>query len=166
MPNASYSPAPIPPAAYTDGTLWNYTLGTYDFPIVKVLYGTEWVTVPMTKEGASYVITTIVNAGRNARAEVIGEQIGRTQNKIDGMTFPFLYAHEWHKLCKIFKSKIDVSVRFYDVESDSIITRDLYVNDRTAEIHALRQELAAGEDIYRTEVFANCAFNLIDMGVQ
>lgn len=166
LPNTAFNPVPIPPSAYADGTYVNYKLGEYNFPIVKVLSGTEWITVPMTKDGASYIVTTLVNAGRNAAAEVIGEQIGRTQNKIDAMVFPFLYAHEWHKLCKIFKAKINASVRFYDVESDSIIVRDLYVNDRTANIFALRQKLVDGEDIYRTEIFSNCAINLIDMGKQ
>lgn len=166
MPDFPFNPIPIPPSAYSDGTYLDYKLGEYRFPIVKVLYENKWVTVPMTKDGAAYLITTLVNAGRNASAEVIGEQIGRTQNKISSMTFPFLYAHEWHTLCNIFRRKLNTSVRFYDVESDSIIVRDLYVNDRTAEIFSLRQELVPGEDIYRTEIFANCAFNLIDMGVQ
>lgn len=166
MPDTPFNPKPIPTSAYRDGTYLNYKLGDYDFPIVKVLYDGEWVTVPMSKEGAAYLITTLVNAGRNTNAEVIGEQIGRTQNKIDSMIFPFLYAHEWHQLCKIFRTKLNASVRFYDVESDSIIMRNLYVNDRTANIYALRQELVPGEDIYRTEIFSNCAFNLIDTGVQ
>jgi len=132
--------------------------------MVQVYYDNAWIDLPMTKEGASYVVTTLVTQGRNALGEVTGEQIGRTQSKIEGMVFPFLYAHEWNKICKIFKLKINVDVRFFDVESNTILTRSLYVNDRTAKIFALRQELIGSETIYRTEIFQDCAINLIDMG--
>lgn len=154
-----YNPAPIPNPIPAGKTIWDYKLGDYSVPHLEVYYEGEWVRIPMAKDGVKQVTTTVVNAGRNAEAEVIGTQIGRTQSKIDAYVIPFLYAHEWAKILKIFKDQINRTVRYFDQESGKIIQRNMYVSDRTATVFAYKKD-GSGE----VEIWKDCELHLIDMG--
>ena len=162
MSKEIYNPLPIPkkiPAGYT---IWSYALGNYDTPWLDVYYNGAWERLPMgAVESVKQVTTTVVNAGRNAMAGVIGEQIGRTQSKIDAYKIPFLYAHEWSRINKIFKDQIVRTVRYFDQEAGKFILRDMYVSDRTATPFAFKQD-GSGE----VEIFKDCELHLIDMGRQ
>lgn len=156
-----FNPVPIPEEAYNDGTYTNYLLGDYSVPAVQVYYEGNWVTLPMHKDFRKDITSTMVNAGRNASAEVIGEVIGgRTQSKVSGLVFPYLYAHEWKKILTIFKGEnISRPVKYFDQEAGDFIVRQMYINDREAEIFAYRQDGSG-----RVEIYQNCSMNLIDMG--
>lgn len=156
-----FNPLPIPEEAYSDGTYTDYLLGDYSVPAVQVYYENQWITLPMHKDFRKDITTTMVNAGRNAGAEVIGEQIGRTQSKVSGLVFPYLYAHEWQKILQIYKDNIKRPTKYYDQETGDFIVRSMYVNDREAEVFAYRQDGSG-----RVEIYQNCSLNLIDMGVQ
>lgn len=160
MPNI-FNPKPIPPTAYTDGTLWNYLLGNYDVPWLEAYYENKWIRIPMHKDGHGGIITTLVNAGRNVTAEVIGEQIGRTQSKRDGIIIPMLYAHEWTNILKIYANRIERPTRYFDEESGRKIVRNMYVSDRSSKVFAYKQD-GSGD----VEIYTDCAFNLIDMGLK
>ena len=154
-----YNPKPIPNPIPAGKTIWDYKLGDYSVPHLEVYYEGEWVRMPMSKDGAKQITTTVVNAARNAEAEVIGTQIGRTQSKIDAYIIPFLYAHEWAKILKMFQNNIDRQVRYFDQESGKKIYRDMYVSDRTATVFAYKQD-GSGD----VEIWKDCELHLIDMG--
>lgn len=156
-----YNPLPIPDPIPAGKTLWDYKLGKYDVPFVQVYFEGEWVTLPMAKDGIKATTTTIVNAGRNAEAQVIGTQIGRTQSKIDAYIIPFLYAHEWAKILKIFKDQISRNVRYYDQEAGEFIEREMYVSDRNAVAFAFKQDGSG-----KVEIWKDCELHLVDLGVQ
>lgn len=155
-----FNPLPLPNPIPAGKTVWDYKLGRYDVPFIKVYFEGEWVVLPMSKEGIKATTTTIVNAGRNAEAQVIGTQIGRTQSKIDTYVIPFLYAHEWTKILKIFKNDIHRKVKYYDQEAGGLIEREMYVSDRTATPYAFKQD-GSGE----VEIWKDCELHLIDMGL-
>lgn len=160
MSNQIYNPAPIPDPLPVGKNIWDYTLGDYRVKWLQVYYEGEWVTIPMgSADSTKQVTSTIVNAGRNATGEVIGEQIGRTQSKIDGFKIPFLYAHEWAKILQIFKQKISRKIRYFDQEANSFIERVMYVSDRTATIHAFKQDGSG-----KVEIWKDCEVHFIDMG--
>ena len=156
-----YNPAPIPNPIPAGKTIWDYKLGNYDIPHLEVYYEGEWVRLPMAKDGIKAITTTVVNAGRNAEAEVIGTQIGRTQSKIDSYIIPFLYAHEWSKILRMFRRQIERKVRYFDQESGKKIERYMYVSDRTATIFAYKKD-GSGE----VEIWKDCELHFIDMGKQ
>lgn len=160
MSNKIYNPIPIPNPIPAGKTIWDYKLGNYDIPWAEVYYEGEWVRLPMSGvDSMKQITTTVVNAGRNAQAEVIGEQIGRTQSKIDSYKVPYLYAHEWTKILRIFKDQIVRTMRFYDQETGEFITRDMYVSDRTATAFAYKQDGSGAVEIWK-----DCSCNFIDMG--
>lgn len=159
MYNRIYNPIPIPSPIPAGKTIWSYKLGNYDVPWAQVYFEGEWVTLPMgAPDTTKQITTTVVNAGRNVDAEVIGEQIGRTQSKIDTYKIPFLYAHEWSKILKIFKDQIVRTVRYFDQEANAFITRDMYVSDRSATVFAYKQDGSG-----RVEIWKDCELHLIDM---
>lgn len=160
MSNRIFNPAPIPNPIPAGKTLWDYTLGNYDVPFIEVYYGGEWVRLPAPAvDSAKAITTTIVNAGRNAKAEVIGEQIGRTQSKIDGYKIPYLYAHEWARILQIFKDQINRPVRYFDQEAGTFIEREMYVSDRSATVYAFKQDGSGSVEIWK-----DAELHLIDCG--
>lgn len=159
MSNQIYNPMPIPNPIPAGKTIWSYKLGKYDPPIAKVYFEGEWIPLPQgAVDTTKQITTTVVNAGRNVNAEVIGEQIGRTQSKIDGYKIPYLYAHEWAKILKIFKDQISREVRYFDQEAGSFITRTMYVSDRSATVFAYKQDGSGAVEIWK-----DCELHLIDM---
>ena len=160
MSNKIFNPMPIPNPIPAGKTIWDYKLGNYDVPWAEVYFEGEWVVLPMAApDTTKQITTTVVNAGRNAEAEVIGEQIGRTQSKIDAYKIPYLYSHEWSKILRIFKDQIVRTVRYFDQEENGFITRDMYVNDRTATVFAYKQDGSG-----KVEIWKDCELHLIDMG--
>ena len=152
-----FRPVPIPESAYNDGSYVNYHLGDYSVNAVEIYYNGQWLPLPTTKPGSGLITTTAVSDGRNNAAQFIGRQIGRTQSKINNLVFPALYAHEWATILQVFKDQIERPVRYFDQEAGAKITRQMYVNDRTAEIYSYREN---GD----VEIFVNCSLNLIDTG--
>ena len=41
--------------------------------------------LPPPKRGVRVIVTTVVDAGRNANGAVVGQRVGRDQYKIDGL---------------------------------------------------------------------------------
>ena len=158
MSNSIFNPLPIPDPIPAGKTIWDYKLGNYSVPFLQVYYEGEWVTMPMAKDGIKAITTTIVNAGRNAEAQVIGEQIGRTQSKVDAYIIPFLYAHEWSKILKIFKDKIHRKVKYFDQEANDFIQREMYVNDRSAKAYAFKNDGSG-----KVEIWQDAEIHFIDM---
>lgn len=100
---------------------------------------------------------TLVNSGRNANGVMVGQQIGRTQSKVE-MTWAVLDAATWASMLQIFRTHFIVSVSYYDMEAGGIITRKMYVSDRTA------QPLAVNPSTGAWITAQKCKLDLIDTG--
>lgn len=160
-----FNPEPIPASAYTDGTLWNYKLGDYT-PTIMVQGARGWVTLPVSKEGVSFITTSFVTEGRSAKGVVVGEQIGRDQVKFNGLSYPFLYLHEWELLLDTLKVGQKTYFKYYDMSAHKEVIRALYPGDRTATIYAYAPYTLDGESTCRPQILSNCTVNLIDRGEQ
>lgn len=115
------------------------------------------IEVPVPKEGLSYTVTTTVDAGRNANAEVTGSKVGRDQIKLNNLEWPHLDAHTWAMMLREF-DKFKCSVRYYDPVWEKWITRYFYPGDRTFVVH--KMDPNTGQPLE----YRDCKCNIIDMG--
>lgn len=112
---------------------------------------------PSPKRGLNFVISTMVSSARNANGEVVGQKIGRDQNKLDSLVWPILDAETWSAMLKEF-DQFFVIVKFPDMASNQWRTLKMYPGDRSAEPYMV------DEDGFPTK-YINCKVNLIDCGV-
>ena len=102
---------------------------------------------------------TLVDSSRNALGTVIGEKVGRTQYKIDGLEWAILPADVWSMMCKEF-DKFTGTVTFPDMVNNQMRTLTMYFGDRSAEVWEI--SVATG----MPTMYINCKCNIIDVGVQ
>ena len=112
--------------------------------------------LPSPKRGVTVVVTTVVDAGRNANGAVVGQRVGRDQYKIDGLEWPWLAAGEWEKILSIL-TNFFVNVTFVDPVTNTRKTLKMYCGDRTGEPYWL-------DDNGKPTHYRNCKVNLIDIG--
>ena len=112
--------------------------------------------LPYPKRGVKVIVTTIVNAGRNANGVVVGQRIGRDQYKIDTLEWPWLTAEEWEGILSLI-SDFYFDVTFPDPVTGEARTVTMYCGDRSAEPYWVDSN--GGPTHYR-----NCKVNLIDTG--
>lgn len=112
--------------------------------------------LPPPKRGVKPIVTTVVDAGRNANGAVVGQRVGRDQYKIDGLEWAWLTAEQWSKILSIL-NQFFVYVTFIDPVSNSKKTIKMYCGDRSAEPYWVD---ADGNPTH----YRNCKFNLIDVG--
>lgn len=112
--------------------------------------------LPPPKRGVAPVVTTIVDAGRDANGTVVGQRIGRDQYKLNELEWPWLTAAQWSKILSIL-SHFFVYVTFPDPVTNSPITIKMYPGDRTGEPYYVD-----GNDM--PTHYRNCRVNLIDVG--
>lgn len=112
--------------------------------------------LPPPKRGVKVVVTTVVDAGRNANGSVVGQKVGRDQYKIDGLEWSWLTANQWEKILSILNNFF-FDVTFIDPVRNTRKTVKMYCGDRTAEPYWLNDD---GEPTH----YRNCKVNLIDTG--
>lgn len=112
--------------------------------------------LPPPKRGVNVIVTTVVNAGRNANGSVVGQRVGRDQYKIDGLEWAWLTAEEWEGILSAL-SEFFVNVTFVDPVTNSRKTIKMYCGDRTGEPYWV-------DDDGRPSHYRNCKVNLIDTG--
>lgn len=112
--------------------------------------------LPPPKRGVHPIVTTVVDAGRNANGAVVGQRVGRDQYKIDGLEWSWLTAAQWSTILSLL-SPFFVYVTFIDPVSNSPKTIKMYCGDRTAEPYWV------DENGHPTH-YKNCKVNLIDVG--
>lgn len=112
--------------------------------------------LPYPKRGVEPIVTTIVDAGRNANGTVVGQRIGRDQYKLNNLEWPWLTAEEWSHILSILNNFF-VYVTFPDPVTNNPITLKMYCGDRTAEPYYVDEN---GQPTY----YRNCRVNLIDVG--
>lgn len=112
--------------------------------------------LPPCKRGVAPIVTTVVDAGRNANGTVVGQRVGRDQYKIDGLEWSWLTAEQWSRILSIL-SNFFVYVTFPDPVTNEFITIKMYCGDRTAEPYWVNGN---GTPTH----YRNCKVNLIDVG--
>lgn len=115
------------------------------------------VDFPCPRVGFTYVITTTVNAGRNANNEVVGQRVGRDLFKLNTLEWAALDAETWQKMLKAVED-FYVPVTFEDYRTGKPITITMYPGDRTA------KPLFVDPITHKVTKYENCKFNLIDVG--
>lgn len=112
--------------------------------------------LPPPKRGVHVIVTTVVNAGRNANGVVVGQKIGRDQYKIDGLEWSWLTADQWERILSLLKP-FYVNVTFMDPVNDRKRTIKMYCGDRSGEPFWVTKS-------GRPTHYRNCKVNLIDTG--
>ena len=70
---------------------------------------------PAPKRYPNMVVTTAVDAARNANNKVVGQKIGRDNYKIDNLEWPYLDADTWSSMLQEFDKNYFSTVEFWDV---------------------------------------------------
>lgn len=112
--------------------------------------------LPPPKRGVKIIVTTVVNAGRNANGSVVGQRVGRDQYKIDGLEWTWLTAIEWERILFSLRNFF-VNVTFNDPVTNSRKTIKMYPGDRAGEPYWV-------DDSGSPTHYRNCKVNLIDTG--
>lgn len=114
---------------------------------------------PCPSAGFSYIITTTVNAGRNANNAVIGQRIGRDLYKLNNLEWAMLEPEVWQMMLRAVEP-FYVPVTFEDYRTGKPITITMYPGDREA------KPLFADLDSHIVTKYENCKFNLLDAGLE
>jgi hypothetical protein len=112
---------------------------------------------PSPDRGLTFEVATFVDGGKNAKAEFIGQKVGRDQYKIDALQWFRLDAVTWSALLKEFE-KFVINVTFPDMVNNKMITLQMYPGNRTAE------PLEVDPITNLPTVYKNCKCNIIDCG--
>lgn len=87
--------------------------------------------------------STVVDSGRNSKAEWIGSVIRDDMGKID-MSWKFISAESWAEILALFSIKrggsFVNSITFFTQDTNTWETRDMYVSDRTAGMFLRRDD--------------------------
>lgn len=79
--------------------------------------------------------TTLVEGGRNASGYFVGDVIRDSMSKVDA-SWLTLSAEEWSNILKLFDKahggSFIQSVTFLDQVSNTFVTKEMYVSDRTS----------------------------------
>ena len=112
--------------------------------------------LPYPKRGVKPIVTTVVNAGRNANGVVVGQRIGRDQYKLDGLEWSWLTAEQWSYILNLI-SDFYFYVTFPDPVNNQPRTVKMYCGDRSAEPYWVDSN---GDPTH----YLNCKVNFIDTG--
>lgn len=112
---------------------------------------------PCPRYGFQYIISTVVDAGRNVNGTVIGQRIGRDQYKLDQLQFAYLDPAQRMMILQSLEP-FYVPVTFEDFRTGQPITIIMYPGDRTG------KPLFADQITHMVTRDEFLAFNLIDAG--
>ena len=93
---------------------------------------------PQPRRGLELLSATIVDSARNANGVVVGQKVGRDQQKLNNLFF--------------------VTVTYPDMVNNRWTTRKMYPGDRTATPYHLDPNTGLPAD------YINCKVNIIDCG--
>lgn len=122
-------------------------------PFIKI----NGVPLPAPKEGLEYTVTTTVDSGRNANAQVTGSKVGRDQLKLSNLEWPHLDAQTWSRALREFE-KFKCYIEVVDPVTLTWIGRYFYPGDRTFTLWKVDENTGMPLE------YIDCKCNLIDMG--
>ena len=127
--------------------------------------------LPWPKRGLSLDVMTIVDFARNANGVVVGQKIGRDQQKLNSMEWPYLTAAQWKTVLQLFRPGFYVYVKYISPETNGLTTRKMYPGDRSAEPWMMDVNGTKVTDPDHPEIsivkplyYINCKVNIIDVG--
>ena len=112
---------------------------------------------PYPRRGLELLNATIVDSARNSNGVVVGQKIGRDQQKLNNLEWGYLSAETWSSILKEFQN-FYVTVTYPDMVENKWTTRKMYPGDRTA------TPLRLDPDTGLPSCYINCKVNLIDCG--
>lgn len=112
--------------------------------------------LPSPKRGVKPIVTTVVDAGRNANGVVVGQRVGRDQYKIDALEWSWLTAEQWSYILSLVKNFF-VMVTFVDPVTNNYRTVKMYPGDRTGEPYWVDEN---GKPTH----YKDCKVNFVDTG--
>lgn len=115
------------------------------------------VACPQPRRGLQQIVSTVVDSARNANGEVVGQKVGRDQQKLNELQWAYLTAAQWSAILQQFKN-FYVTVTYPDMVTGSWTSRKMYPGDRTATPFHLDTKTGLPKD------YIDCRVNLIDCG--
>lgn len=112
---------------------------------------------PAPKRGLKINTITSYCEAKNEQNAFIGQRIGRDQQNIEGIEWPYLSASDWSVIQKQLADFI-FDVTYLDPVSNEWITRKMYVIDRECEPY--RIDPVTG----KTLVYKACKCSFVDTG--
>lgn len=113
--------------------------------------------MPMPTRGLNLQVATIVDSARNANGQVVGQKVGRDQQKINNLFWAYLPAEKWEALLSILDSSFFVEVTYPNMVKGGWTTREMYPGDREGTPYWL-------SDDGTPSFYIDCKVNLIDTG--
>lgn len=115
-------------------------------------------TYPQPRRGLEIIAATIVDSARNANGVVVGQKVGRDQQKLNSLQWAYLDAATWSAILKEFDGGFFVTVSYPDMVNNTWTTRKMYPGDRSAKPFHLNPSTGLPLD------YIDCKVNLIDVG--
>lgn len=115
------------------------------------------VACPQPRRGLQQIVATVVDSARNANGEVVGQKVGRDQQKLSELQWAYLTAAQWSAILQQF-AKFYVTVTYPDMVTGGWTTRKMYPGDRSATPFHLDKRTGLPKD------YIDCKVNLIDCG--
>lgn len=109
------------------------------------------------KSSGMQTASTFVSDGRNTNGAFIGQKVGRDLSKIELQWYK-MDAQTWAHLLQLFEANFINPVVYYDMVKGKMISRNMYVSDRSAKPY--RVDPATGAWL----VAGDCKLSLVDVG--
>lgn len=113
---------------------------------------------PQPRRGLNLIVSTIVDSARNTNGVVVGQKVGRDQQKINDLEWAYLTAEQWSAILKEFDKGFYATVTYPDMVNNRWTTRKMYPGDRTATPFHIDENTGLPLD------YLNCKVNIIDVG--
>lgn len=115
------------------------------------------IAVPYPNQGLEFIDTTAVNSSRNANGVMVGQVVGRRQQKINNLVWASLPAETWALILQQFDNFYFMCT-YPDMVYNRWTTRKMYPGDRSATpIHIDMETLLP-------DTYGPCKVNIIDVG--
>lgn len=119
--------------------------------------GGDSIQIPFAAyESGKQTIATMVDQARTADGIVRGSVIARA-NKIE-LKWAVLTPEVWAQICQFFDNHFYFNATYYDMQTNSMQTKTMYVGDRSA------QPFLMDEVTGKPKYYLNCEANIIGVG--
>lgn len=112
---------------------------------------------PAPDHGLEFIDTTVVNSSRNTNAVVVGQVVGRRQQKINNLVWHRLPADVWSQILLEFEGFYFMCT-YPDMVHNRWTTRKMYPGDRSAKPNHVDPETGLPDE------YKMCKVNIIDVG--
>ena len=119
--------------------------------------GSDSIQIPFAAyESGKQTIATMVDQARTADGIVRGSVIAKA-NKVE-LKWAALSPEVWSDICTFFDKHFYFNATYYDMQTNSMQTKTMYVGDRSAQ--PFKMDSVTGKPLY----YLNCEANIIGVG--